>query len=142
MEYGHLRKRRTASREESHHRGCLVTSKYSDGYRLECAARNELRENGYEVIRSAGSKGAADLIGFKPRESVFCQAKKSAGQMSPRDRERLIWLASMIGGTPLAARWEKTGNAARHVVFDELTGPGPKDHVIWSPDWALPEVGA
>jgi Holliday junction resolvase len=112
-------------------------SKYSDGYRLECAARDVLRDNGYEVFRSAGSKGAADLICFKPGEVLFVQAKKSAGQMSPGERSKLLKLAALIGGTPIAARWDKTGNAARTVAFDELIGPGPKDYVNWSPDFAV-----
>jgi Holliday junction resolvase len=111
-------------------------SKYSDGYRLECAARDVLRDNGYEVIRSAGSKGAADLVCFKQGEALFVQAKKSAGQMTPGERGKLIRLSAMIGGVPLSARWVKVGSAARTVCFDELTGPGPKDFMPWDADYA------
>ena len=112
-------------------------SKYDDGYRLECAVRDALRGEGYEVFRSAGSKGAADLIAFKPGEILFVQAKKSAGQMSPAERAKLIRLSGMVCGAPLAARWYKDGRKARLVVFEELTGPGPKDIVPWTPDYAM-----
>jgi Holliday junction resolvase len=112
-------------------------TKYDDGYRLECAARNAMRVNGYLVIRSAGSKGAADLVCLKKGEILFVQAKKSAGQMTPGERARLIEMADLVQGFPLAARWAKEGRAARTVAFEKLTGAGPHDLAPWTPDYAL-----
>ena len=115
-------------------------SRYGDGYRLECDARADLRAAGYEVFRSAGSKGAADLILFKPGEVLFVQAKKADGRIGPADRAALLGLAAMVpGGRAVSARYHKDGRAARTIRYDLLTGPGPKDRQPWTPDYALEE---
>ena len=116
-------------------------SGYGDGYRLECEARNVLRDNGYAVIRSASSKTPVDLVAFKVGEMLFVQCKR-AGKMSPADRDALLLLCGVAQATPLMARWRKDGRAARTVEFAELTGPGPKDLEPWTPDWALETSGA
>ena len=46
---------------------------YSRGRRYEYMARNLLRNRGYYVVRSAGSKGAADLIASNEHEIVYIQ---------------------------------------------------------------------
>ena len=116
-------------------------SGYSDGYRLECHARTYLTAQGYEVFRSAGSKGTADLICFKPGEVLFVQAKKADGNIGPDARLALLDLACMLGGTTAAraivACWIKDGRAARQLQLWELTGAGPRDRQPWTPDTVM-----
>jgi hypothetical protein len=51
---------------------------YTAGRRLEWLAREDLRQQGYMVIRSAGSKTPIDLIAMNDREVLVIQVKKSA----------------------------------------------------------------
>ena len=53
------------------------SSKYKIGYRAECRARNELRDRGYLVVRSAGSKTPFDLIAINKNEVIGVQVKVS-----------------------------------------------------------------
>jgi hypothetical protein len=55
---------------------------YAAGRRLEWAARNDLRKQGYTVIRSAGSKTPIDLIALNDREMIVIQVKKDAGDVA------------------------------------------------------------
>jgi Holliday junction resolvase len=113
-------------------------SGYSDGRKLEYATAAILWADGYWVIRSAGSKGTADLVALKQGESLFVQCKL-AGTMGPGERRALVGLAAQLGGVAVCARWAKQGQAARFVEFRELTGPGPKD---WRPWTADHQIGA
>jgi len=55
-------------------------SRYRLGRRLEWRIRKILEEHGYEVIRSAGSKGKWDLIAIKPGCVRLIQVKKGKVQ--------------------------------------------------------------
>jgi Holliday junction resolvase len=114
-------------------------SGYSDGRKLEYAAADLLWADGYWVMRSAGSKGTADIVAIKLGEILFVQCKLS-GTLTPGERHALVALAAERGGTALCARWVKVGRAARTVEFRELTGPGPKDWRPWTADHALEEI--
>lgn len=100
---------------------------YARGRRLEWDAQHDLEDNGYDTIRAASSKGIADVVGFKPGQVVFVQAKTD-GRISPADRVQLLRLAAMVPGAVaiVAARPRTT--------YRLLTGPGPKDWIAWSPD--------
>ena len=52
---------------------------YQRGVRLEYLARDVLRQQGYVVVRSAGSHSPVDLAAFNTREVLLVQVKK-AGQ--------------------------------------------------------------
>ena len=54
---------------------------YAAGRRLEYLARDELRRQGYVVIRSAGSKTPIDLVALNDREVLVIQVKKDAGDV-------------------------------------------------------------
>ena len=113
-------------------------TQYSDGRKLEYAAANDLRANGYEVMRTAGSRGAADLIAIKPREILFVQCKLD-GRIAPPERHKLIKLTDYLDNSvPVLAYWHKPGRAARQVAYRELTGLDT-DHwwTVWTPDHAL-----
>lgn len=113
-------------------------SQYRGGADLERAAKKALEDNGYYVIRSAGSKGAVDLAALKIGETLLVQCKTD-GYVTPADRVRLRNLASSLRVTCLVARWHKEGRAARTVAFAELTSMGPAGHRPWTPDHGLEE---
>ena len=112
-------------------------SRYDGGADLERAAKKLLEDNGYYVVRSAGSKGAADLAALKPGEVLLVQCKKGGRYLEPAERVALRKLAISLQATCLVARWHKEGRSARTVAFDELTSMGPAGFRSWSPDHGL-----
>lgn len=108
-------------------------SKYGDGYRFECKTRDALRADGYEVIRSAGSKTKIDLIAIKQDQILFVQCKLD-GLCPPAERSALLALARMVDAVPLVAYSHREGRAAAVVRYRELLGPGPKEFAPWTPD--------
>lgn len=111
-------------------------SRYDGGADLERAAKKLLEDNGYYVIRSAGSKGAVDLVALKPGEVLLVQCKTD-GYVTPAERIVLRKLALSVVATALVACWYKPGRAARVVAFGELTSMGPAGHRPWTPDHGL-----
>lgn len=53
-----------------------MTTAYRRGRRVEYLLKNELEEKGWSVIRSAGSRGTADLIAWRARQVRFIQVKR------------------------------------------------------------------
>ncbi len=96
-------------------------SNYSNGAELERAAKKSLEADGYYVIRSAGSKGLADLIALKPGELLLVQCKRR--YIGPAERMAFRMLAIRLGALPLLGEWVKEGRAARVVGFS-LMGIG------------------
>jgi hypothetical protein len=102
-------------------------SHYRGGADFEREVRHHLEAEGYEVIRSAGSKGKADLVAFKVGEFLVVQCKRN-GICPPAERIEVQRLASLIpGAIPVVA--SRPG-----VTFKRLTGPGPKDWAPWVAD--------
>lgn len=116
----------------------------TSGRRREHNIRDHLTANGYLVIRAAGSKGAVDLVAFKSGtgqwratlpELLFVQVKPAgAATIPPADRARLLEWATYAGATALVAT---KGPRGQGYLYRRLTGPGPKEHAPWSPDWAM-----
>lgn len=96
-------------------------SHYSDGRRDEYKARDDLQANGYSVIRSAGSKGAVDLIAVKPGEVLFVQVKRTTAP-GPSAWNALWELASWAGAIPVLA----TTPLRKPVGYQRLTAPKVK----------------
>ena len=111
-------------------------SRYDGGADLERAAKKVLEDSGYYVIRSAGSKGVADLAALKRGEVLLVQCKTD-GRIDPAGRVALRTVAIPLGATCLVARWYKPGRAARTVAFDELTSMGPAGFRSWTPNHGL-----
>jgi Holliday junction resolvase-like predicted endonuclease len=63
-------------------------SNYRKGRYLEHLARRDLEADGYAVVRSAGSKGAVDLVATCPRHILLIQVK-AEGRTRPKDIEKL-----------------------------------------------------
>jgi Holliday junction resolvase len=105
-------------------------SHYRAGRDFEHAVRTALVADGYDVIRSAGSKTKVDLAAFKPGQAVFVQCKRD-GKISPAERVELLRVASHIDAVPVVA-WKQNGKAAIH--YWQLTGPGPTERLEWATD--------
>jgi Holliday junction resolvase len=103
---------------------------YERGRAFEHAVRADLVAEGYEVLRSAGSKTKIDLAAFKPGQTLFVQVKRD-GRCPPAERTELLRLAALIGAVPVIA-WKVRGRAA--IRYWRLTGPGPADRETWTPD--------
>jgi hypothetical protein len=93
-------------------------SHYAQGTRFEHKVRDHLAENGYEVVRAAGSKGSSkvDLIALKPGELLFIQCKRT-GLISPAEWNRVFEVSGWVAALPLVA---SNGLLGRGVVFDLL----------------------
>lgn len=111
---------------------------YRRGGDLERAVKTELEASGYRlVIKSAGSKGRADIVALKRGETLIVQCAVSAYK-SPADRRELRRLADELavpGLTvrPLIAGWHKIGRAARTVRYLEVTDTEAPDVFPWTP---------
>jgi Holliday junction resolvase len=88
--------------------------KYRKGYILELKARDELKKNGYYVIRSSGSHGLFDLVAIKENEILFIQIKRQIKRKKIKEEEEIknfkipencrkeIWIWK-----PFGKQWEK-----------------------------------
>ena len=103
---------------------------YDAGRRFEWAVRDDLRADGYEVIRSAGSKSKVDLFAVKHGQVLLVQCKRD-GKIGPAERTELIRIAHMATATAIVAYKAKVG-----IGYRQLTGTGPKDWVEWTADGA------
>lgn len=61
---------------------------YRTGARLERRLRAHLIRNGYSVVRSAGSKGAIDLVACNAETILLIQAKKNLVTRADRRKMR------------------------------------------------------
>ena len=79
-------------------------TRYSTGRTFEYKVRSLLEESGWWVVRSAGSKGVADLVGVSEAEVILVQCKHGAQPFSTREWNELYRTASAVGATPILAR--------------------------------------
>jgi Holliday junction resolvase len=113
-------------------------SAYRAGRDSEHKVRDDLTDNGYEVIRAAGSKGACDLIAFKPGQVLLVQVKRS-GYVAPEAWNRLHALAACLPGVVAVI-----ADAAprKPLAYWRLDGPKTaRGRQPWSP-FLLDEVAA
>lgn len=74
------------------------------GRAAEHEARATAETHGYYVLRSAGSKGAADLVAFREGHApLLIQVKAGKSAFGPVDRAKLVHLAGIAHGIPLLA---------------------------------------
>ncbi len=95
---------------------------YSRGRNFEWTVRDHLAENGYSVMRMAGSKGNAkvDLVAIKPGQQLYIQCKTSAGALGPDEWDRLVEVASWVGAIPVLAA---KGGRGEGIKYTRLLGP-------------------
>jgi len=82
----------------------LVGSKYRKGHRWELKIKKIWEEKGYVVYRSAGSKGAADLIALKDGKIVLIQVKVN-NKPTRSEVAKLQKEAKKCKATPLLVLW-------------------------------------
>ncbi len=92
---------------------------YDAGRRFEWKVRTDLRGHGYEVMRMAGSRGAADLVAVRPGRLLFVQCKLD-GALPGREWDHLLTLALHVNAAPILA---VNGPRGRGVVYVRLLGP-------------------
>lgn len=117
-----------------------MTNHAARGRRSENNVRDELGAYGYDVIRSAASKGSADLIAIGDGFAVLVQVKlvqhgASFQMPSPAERQQLLRIASRLGNAYPVAACHAQGSGGKPPVtaYRLLTGPGPKDWIGWAP---------
>jgi Holliday junction resolvase len=118
---------------------------YRAGRDKEYKVRNHLADNGYEIIRAAGSKGKVDLVAFKTwahiqpawmhAHMLFVQVKRTGGTIPPADRIELLRLARIARALPIVAYQPLP---RRPLQYRRLTGAGAKDWQPWTPDEVAP----
>ena len=92
-----------------------MATKYHRGRRFEYKVKQYYESHGWFVVRSAGSKGIADLVAIKPRaEEIHLIQCKKHGYLSKTEREELFNVADKYGAVPILAA---TGNNGRGVVL-------------------------
>ena len=130
-----------------------MTTPYEDGRRFAYRASMAFARDGYEIIRSAGSKTKVDFVAFKEipdgpntyrfawdvstciTQMLFVQAKKStSGTIPEEERIELLRLAHIARAIPIVVH----KRIPRGFAFRRLTGPGPKDWQPWTPDEVAP----
>jgi len=82
----------------------LVGSKYRKGHRWELKVKKMWEAKGYVVYRSAGSKGAADLIALKDGQIVLIQVKVN-NKPTRKEVLKLKKEAKKCKATPLLVLW-------------------------------------
>jgi Holliday junction resolvase len=115
-----------------------MTNHYQRGVTFERQVRQALEADGYECVRSAGSKSKIDLVAIKPGELLFLQCKLN-GLCPPAERAKLLDLSRSAGALPIVA-YKGVEGRLRPVRYRWLTGPGPKDYRDFTTD-QLSETG-
>ena len=107
---------------------------YRKGARLERLARLELERQGYTVVRSAGSKGAVDLVALNVQGVRLIQVK-AAGQVEPADERQLAAVAAQPGSrreiwerssSPAGWKIREVHNQGGVFVADGVPAPAPE----------------
>ena len=99
------------------------TNRQGANYELQIMAH--LKERGYDVLRSSGSRGKIDVVAIGDGLTLGIQAKISNPLLSPADRIAVTETAWRADWLPLVSY-----RIRGQVCFRLLTGTGPKD---WHP---------
>lgn len=116
-----------------------MTDQKARGTRAENAVADELGKGGYDIIRSAGSKGAADLVAVHDGVVLFVQVKLGTDDNrfkmpGPAERRELVRIAERATGFAVAAcRFPGRGSRPASSEYRMLDGPGPKEWESWKP---------
>ncbi|MDP6461269.1 MAG: hypothetical protein QGH59_05765 [Gemmatimonadota bacterium] len=73
-------------------------TRYDKGRRLEYKTRDRLRDDGFTVVRSAGSKGPVDIVAFSAKVLRLIQVKANAAP-GPAERDVLRHLPRPPGAS-------------------------------------------
>lgn len=105
---------------------------YAGGRDFEHRTRRLLEDNGWWCQRSAGSKGAVDLIAVKPGQTLFVQCKRR-GSLPPGEWNELYRLALKLGAVPVLAQQRLAPSRVvlhRLVALKEGRGRQPMEEFV------------
>lgn len=68
----------------------MVKLKYKKGARKEYKIKKQLEGEGWFVVRSAGSKGAADLVAFNKETHEIKLIQVKTYKLSPKQRKEAL----------------------------------------------------
>ena len=95
----------------------MPNSNYRKGVAFERRVMHYLESIGYEVFRTAGSHGVADLIAFHPHSPPgWVQCKCGTATMSKKEREELCDRATNVGAVGVYAHTNKQNR----IVFERI----------------------
>ena len=96
-----------------------MATNYARGRSFENRVRKYLTKADFFTIRSAGSKGKADLVAISPggKTVLFVQCKRS-GLIDREEWNELLELASHHGALPILARGEE-----RKLILEQIITP-------------------
>lgn len=106
-------------------------SNYSQGVAVEHAVIDDLRANGYDTVRGAGSKGAADVVAIKPGQVLIVSCKRTE-MPRPPERAELVRVAAHLPGVGLAIVARKPRREP--ITYARLTGAAWGAWEPWTPD--------
>jgi hypothetical protein len=95
-----------------------MATNYDRGRAHEYRTRDLLLADGYEVVRAAGSKGPADLMAFKPGQTLAVNVKRD--RLSATEWDAFYRLCLRLGWVPLLAL---PGPRGTPVQLWRITGP-------------------
>jgi len=111
-----------------------VTTGYARGRGLEYHAIARLLRDGYFVVRSAGSKRAADIVALKPGQVLLVQAKGVAG-LGPAKWNELYDLALRVGAVPILVERPRPRVIRWWLITGRKDGSGgAQPRVPWTAD--------
>lgn len=104
------------------------------GKRAEAKVRADLTDNGYSIVTSHLSRGAADMVAAKPAQRLVVQVKRSlrsGGGVAKDEWNALIDLAEAWTALPIVA----VASPRAEICYFELTGrkDGSRRRQPWRP---------
>ena len=99
-----------------------MATKYERGRQLEWRVRDDLKDKGYHVLRSAGSKTKVDLVASGMGSVLLIQCK--IDRAAKDERLELHGIAADCGALPVLATKTKEGNRVTiaYELIDRLGG--------------------
>lgn len=112
---------------------------YRRGVYREKQVGARMRANGYAVVESRGSHGAADLIAIKAGQCLMIQVKSGDASLRGAWLNELYLAARDAGATPIVADWPERGL----MRLRRITGLHESRSRGWPlVDFTIDEVGA
>lgn len=84
-----------------------MPGQYAKGAHFERQVKDFLEQDGWVVIRSAGSHSVSDLVAIEPGPIVRLIQCKVNGKLKPEERVTLLRLESFLNIVPMLAYKEK-----------------------------------
>jgi len=109
-----------------------MINRYQKGARLERRVIQELEANGWFCVRSAGSKGAVDIVAFKGDDRLFIQAKNDGKALSLKEWNIVFELARAHAAIPLFAGNIK-GKTQFLAILNKAYPRKPRESSIFNP---------